>query len=399
MGKASGEVKLVYYLNNVSKRSQKEALLDKYKGSQKLKNIFVYALDPYRRYFVRQIPETHIKGGTKYINGETWQLLDRIASRQVTGNDARRLICEHMDELISPEALAFYEIVLRKLRVGVNVKTINKIWPGAIKERALQKARAFEAGKVTYPVLAGLKLDGIRAEYVNGGFISRNGRPLLGLDHLQKPCGLGHWDGELIVPSMMDDFDAMSGHIRSLGDTPDVRYVIFDDITLRTLPQKQRYDILSRRFPPFTLKNMDKLPLVTYLPHYLLDSYDEIMELFAAVRQLNQEGIVIKRPRFPYQAGRNYNWMKLKKGFEREYEIVDVYEGDGKFKGMLGGVTVQITPTTTTNVGSGFSDKARVDYWLNPHKVLGRLATITAMERTKDGSLRHPVFKTVRWDI
>jgi ATP-dependent DNA ligase len=93
--------------------------------------------------------------------------------------------------------------------------------------------------------------------------------------------------------------------------------------------------------------------------------------------------------------------MKLKKGESREFKIVDYFEGDpenGRV-GTLGGVVVQVTPTTTSRVDKGFSDKLRDELWADPSKMLGRLATIVFMEVSSKGKLRHSVFKNIRWDI
>jgi len=106
---------------------------------------------------------------------------------------------------------------------------------------------------------------------------------------------------------------------------------------------------------------------------------------------------MVKNPNAYYTMGRNFNWMKLKKNVEAEYEVVDFFEGEGKYAGMLGGVIIDVEGIRV-RVGGGFTDGARIIMWKD-RSFLGKRATITAMERTKHGSLRHPVFKTVRWDL
>jgi hypothetical protein len=56
--------------------------------------------------------------------------------------------------------------------------------------------------------------------------------------------------------------------------------------------------------------------------------------------------------------------VKVKLVFEAEYKVEGKYEGEGKAKGMLGGFNIATSDgLIKSNVGSGFSDKQRKEFW------------------------------------
>jgi DNA ligase-1 len=80
-------------------------------------------------------------------------------------------------------------------------------------------------------------------------------------------------------------------------------------------------------------------------------------------------------------------------------------EGTGKNAGRLGALIcegIDDGKHIRVNVGSGFSDDERDDYWKNHKVVIGKTAVVLADAITKnqDGSysLRFPRFKTWRDD-
>ena len=106
-----------------------------------------------------------------------------------------------------------------------------------------------------------------------------------------------------------------------------------------------------------------------------------------------------------YECKRTTSWMKWKPTLTVDLEVVDVQEGTGKNKGRLGalicagydqGVNISV------NVGSGFTDAARHDYWINVDSVIGRTVEVLcdAVTQNKDGthSLRFPRFVRFRDD-
>jgi DNA ligase-1 len=70
----------------------------------------------------------------------------------------------------------------------------------------------------------------------------------------------------------------------------------------------------------------------------------------------------------PYNKARTYDLMKLKDFLSNEAEVLGVYPGTGKFRGMLGALRCRDTKTQREfKCGTGFSVEERrmpYDYWL-----------------------------------
>ena len=105
----------------------------------------------------------------------------------------------------------------------------------------------------------------------------------------------------------------------------------------------------------------------------------------------------------PYECKRTDSWMKMKPFIEVSLNIVECEEGTGKNVGKLGAFVcegIDDGKKIRVNVGSGFSDDERDDYWKNRDKLIGDVVEVRADAVTKnqngDYSLRFPRFKTFR---
>jgi DNA ligase-1 len=162
---------------------------------------------------------------------------------------------------------------------------------------------------------------------------------------------------------------------------------------------------------------LDKMrPYIEYMPNVeLLDSLSVDLDLGEGHDQLNRyakdmvnlgyEGIMIKDVQSPYECKRNTFWMKWKPTITVDLEVISVEEGTGRNSGRLGALVCEGSDDgkyITVNVGSGFSDGDRTDYWDNSDKIIGRTAEILCdvITQNQDGtySLRFPRFVRFRDD-
>lgn len=111
------------------------------------------------------------------------------------------------------------------------------------------------------------------------------------------------------------------------------------------------------------------------------------------------EGIMIKDPKAKYECKRSHAWLKLKPFIEVSLTVTAVEEGTGRNVGKLGALVcegVDDGKTIRVNVGSGFSDDARNDFWVSRDDIIGKVVEVRAdaITRNQDGSysLRFPRF-------
>lgn len=112
---------------------------------------------------------------------------------------------------------------------------------------------------------------------------------------------------------------------------------------------------------------------------------------------MGYEGIMIKDMLATYKFGRGYGVMKYKAFFDIDAKIERLNEGEGKYTGSLGSVTINLNGTEI-QIGSGFSDDLRDSIWAAPDDFIGRMIEVRYQEKTPDGSLRFPTFVCFRND-
>ena len=130
----------------------------------------------------------------------------------------------------------------------------------------------------------------------------------------------------------------------------------------------------------------------------------DIMQRYAeAAVEGGFEGIMIKSLDAPYECKRSDSWMKWKPTISVDLNIVGFEEGTGRNKNRLGAIICEGDDNDRricVNVGSGFSDTLRDEYWANRDQLLGHLVEVQAdaVTQNQDGtySLRFPRFLRFR---
>jgi DNA ligase-1 len=182
---------------------------------------------------------------------------------------------------------------------------------------------------------------------------------------------------------------------------------LFDLITLKEFQEgrgKHRQIDRSVTLAAWYNQCAEHMPNVTVVGQELVDLRDPAGQ--ARFRQINQEaiaggyeGIMIKDPEAVYECKRTVNWLKLKPFIEVSLEVTDVEEGTGRNQGRLGALVctgVDDGRQITVNVGSGFTDSDRSEFWSNRSALIGQIVEVRAdaVTQNQDGSysLRFPRF-------
>jgi DNA ligase-1 len=170
-------------------------------------------------------------------------------------------------------------------------------------------------------------------------------------------------------------------------------------------PLNFRIDLLDSIRPV-----IDTMPNVELLSHIMVDldtaaGKDQLDRYATDMVNAGFEGIMIKEMKAPYICKRSTDWMKWKPTYDYDLVVIDVEEGTGKNIGRMGALVcegVDDGKQITVNVGSGYTDEERQEYWNNRDAVIGRTAVVIcdAITLNQNGtySLRFPRFKTFRDD-
>jgi DNA ligase-1 len=389
------------------------------------------ALSPYSTFGVKKVPKHSGPDG----QGLPWEAFKKLANlletRELTGHDARDAIELALSASTGVQWNDWYRrILIKDLRCGVSEKTVNKILKGTgikpvpVFEVMLAHDGANHEKKIAGTKLLEPKLDGVRCitivDYDNKTVVqyTRNGKVLENFNHITDSLlsnienfGKSYvLDGEVVSES----FQSLMKQVHRKDDvkSTDARLMLFDIIPLvefqkgkSTLSQKRRSALLKTFNPTFdACKNIEVVPQV----EIDLDSYVGELQF----KQFNKdaidqgfEGIMIKNPDAIYECKRSVNWLKQKPFVEVSLTVMAVEEGTGRNEGKLGALICEGEDDgkkIMVNVGSGFTDSQREDYWSDKETMLGQIVEIRADAATQSQdseevwSLRFPRFLRFR---
>ena len=245
------------------------------------------------------------------------------------------------------------------------------------------------------------KYDGWYGYLEDGKIYSRAGRLIPSLQHMSMPKMKGRMLFEILVKGVTE-FHLMNGILNRKSPCRDAYFKAHDLINDPCESYASRYHTLN-------IQRMAK----SYAAHGITiaqplgTSSDPLVWQQAAeqVWSMNGEGVILKRLDAPYEAGkRNFNLMKIKEELTLDLLVVGMAMGEGKYHSTLGKLILRDKSGKEHRV-SGMTDVQRHEWWRAPrgtmkcpHPIMGRVVEVKAMKQLKDGSLREPRFKAIRYD-
>lgn len=333
------------------------------------------------------------------------------------------------------------ELATKKYKIGASADSYNKA-AGEQRIRVFSCQLAHPFSKYVDKVnaedeyYATQKLDGHRTiceveSMEKMTFYTRKGHKIEGLDEIQ--CGISNiqveifneihdhiegssytpfrdgfvLDGEIVVADKEAPYDKVfsetSKVIRRDGVKTGLKFMVFDIVPLADfrngasgLSYQERRNFLDTIFADFESSYVEK---VEVLKQGKIDSFNTLLEEADAK---GWEGIMLNSADGEYKCKRTKDLLKMKTFFTDDLLVIDVFEGEGRHKGRLGGAIVQYG-SNTVRVGSGFTDIQREFFWETPDDLIGKVIEVAYFEvsensKTGEKSLRFPVFKDIRHD-
>ena len=385
------------------------------------------ALDPLVTFGVKQVPE---RSDVLTGQGLAWpvfkELAEKLQNRELTGHAARDAIELAMGVATTEQWNDWYRrILIKDLRCGVSEKTVNKVAPGTVPvfTCALAHDSAKHEKKMVGQKQIEIKLDGVRVITVIQGnkveMFSRNGKQFHNFGHIiaeieqviaEKPVPYDLvLDGEVMSANFQDLMKQV--HRKDNVEANDAVLHLFDIVPLENFQQgvwDKPQHVRSQYVSVWVEQNQSVLQHVQALDWEDVDldtpeGEKRFVELNKAAIDGGYEGVMIKDPDAPYECKRTHAWLKAKPFIEVTLEVKEIEEGTGRNEGRLGAFVcegIDDGKDIRVNVGSGFTDVHRDDYWNHRSNIIGNLVEVRAdaITQNQDGtySLRFPRFKTFR---
>ncbi len=262
------------------------------------------------------------------------------------------------------------------------------------------------------------KLDGVRcliqSEVSIFGFTeivaySRTGKVWRNIEHILKelvPFFEEHpdivLDGELYNHDLRDNFEKIISLVRKTKPTDDDRFESYEkvqfhcyDTIMEHMDFKGRHKFIRDNFK--CKYRVYPYPSVRPLMAATVNNTEEVEVYHEEFLEAGYEGSILRK-NAPYECKRSWTLMKVKDFSDAEALIVGYEEGKGKRVGTLGKFLMQDDDGNKFGCppGKGYNYQDMRDMLKDIHKYMGQTATFTYFERTKAGSYRHPLFKSIR---
>lgn len=314
------------------------------------------------------------------------------------------------------------DFLTKSIRLGATVNTLNKCFSCEKVETiaCMLANKYFEHPDVVVGKNFAIteKLDGIRCLAVvrHGShpvLYSRQGKVFTGLKDIENELSdiaKRHnyefvLDGELLirdrkgVPSKEQYKRTMKIVTSDREKKPGIVFNAFDIVSIESFDTHTcftPYYLRRQRLETLLEQTISVKPVPVL--YYGADT-GKIKELVDEQRAMGHEGVMINLADAFYAFKRTNNLLKVKIMQDADLKIIDVKEGDGKFRGTLGALIVDYKGTPT-GVGSGLTDDIRREIWAHKDQYIGRVAKIRYFEETEDKagvkSIRFPVFEEIR---
>lgn len=416
-------------LKNASGSNERIRILNENSTDELFKKVVYYTLSNEKIYSI--IPDTSWidTNGNEVYSEKTFDILDRLATGELSGDEAENVVRSHINELNNDDAIVFIRTLQKELRCGVSTTTANKVWKGLIEEypyMSCSLVKDVKLDKIDFKkgVYSQMKLDGmfISINIKNKEVIirSRSGTliPTEKLQNIVQAIQDTQLDnvqihGEIVIVEKGTEKhisrEISNGIMNSLvkgEEEPEnsenyypVVYV-WDVIDIHSaiakgsfnIPYSNRYERLKSAVET---ADSDVLKMVETKVCY---SYQECLTHFGELVKQGYEGTVFKLSNAIWKDGKSKEQIKLKIDFDCDLEIVGIENGklDSKLDGKPAVLNLKSSDDLLKVNVTIKNEKMRSQIMDNADEWIGKIVVVKSnnitLVKDDDGNEFHSLF-------
>lgn len=411
---------------SMSSKNNKVATLMVHAGNDLLKTVLEYAYNPFKTYGIADLP-LKMRNGEKSFDGRTWDILNRLITRVLSGNAAREAIANELDELDNKSAELFRRIIRKDMRAGFSESTCNKVWKGLIPEFSymrcsLPKDVDLESWDWVRGALSQEKADGmfmnLDYEQSSVSLRTRQGTavpaaPFARLIEQVKEHFIidTQTHGECLVKK--DGFvlsreigNGILNHVLDGGNfaaDEEPVFLVWDQIPLACAVKKGRCDTpYWKRFLSVVAQVKAVIDAagpqasLGMIPTKIVKSLAEAYAHSAELMKRGKEGSVIKNPTAPWRDGTSKDQVKLKLEFDCDLVVIAIEPGKAgtKNEGRAGALLCETSDGKLQVSVAVKNEKMRDDVDANPEDWVGSIVPVVANDIMKpsESNTLHSLF-------
>lgn len=430
---------IITKLQNTNSQNEKLFILAQHKNNKDFIKFLKYCYDTNLLFGVTSDSlKKNPNLSTFEIFEDIFELCDLLINKKYTGNDAISLVNGFINGNNMYEEM-LYNFFDKNLKIGINVTQINKVLGNIIPIFDVALAETYEEKKASKYNLNEYfiqrKCNGLRMitfitfnnedgnTYIK--FLSRKGKEFTTMSKIETELRdlykNSHYygtnivlDGEICIidPNGKEDWNrAVSEAKRKDHTIYNPMYICFDILTqdeFYGLSDSRKYEIRYMNLKKFLSVSykLNHIQLIFSIP-YTIDHYHKLLEEF--VETDKWEGFIY-RHNTKYYPGRTSHLLKYKLFKDAEFEVKGTIPTTKQMLNDKG--IMEDTPCVgallidykghSVSVGSGLSDKQRIDWFKDPSLIVHKTILVKYKEETKnqDGtiSLQFPVLKYIYED-
>lgn len=406
-------------LNESNSSNYKLDILKKYKDNSELKKLLEltynrnkYNFNVSKNCIIKDNPSILESNGSKTVD-ELLSALEILGGGTIRGNEAHQFVCNHLKCLDNDNKEIFLNVLGRDLKIGLNVKSINKVFKNLIPKPNYMRCAVLSEKtlkKINFPAFIQLKMDGTYREiHVADGQVTgktRSGEeyfnPVLFKEMMNFPNG--YYTGELTIDG--ESRFTGNGLINSLNPPYEkITFTVWDYLTDDDYLEKTKTPYYSRFESLSDIIEKRKSERVKLVPNYEVNSIDEALKYVSDWMEQGLEGGVLKDKNNVFKNGTSGTQLKIKLKVDAEMRITGFTDGTigTKREGKIGAIQFSNDEGTIKGQCSGFSDEELDLFTKNKDNLIGKIISVEFNDIVKSENndyyaLSHPAFIEIRND-